>query len=202
MRSLYSLFLSHAWGTDSHGRSNHERVAQLRRRLSALGYNVWIDEDHLMLGDSIDDAMSDGIMSSDAICMCITRRYIEKINHARINNCKKEWNLSVQTGKRIIPLIMEREMLDPGNWPLGTWSMYMQNTFYMDGTSDDVNGVAQRLARLLRILGVPKRPAPPRLALPVPASPTASSTRSTRSTRLFRRGAPVTARGLHHIVRV
>ena len=46
----YHAFLSHDWGTDSEGRSNHERVIRICHALREAGLTIWLDEDE-MRGD-------------------------------------------------------------------------------------------------------------------------------------------------------
>jgi hypothetical protein len=102
--------------------------------------------------------MATGISGSDAVCVCVTRKYIEKINsQARNDNCAKEWNFAQAIGKKILPIIMEEEMLDIRAWPQGLMTMYLSNTFYVDCTSDDVKSNAKKLDAMLMLLGLKKR---------------------------------------------
>ena len=48
--SEYDAFLTHDWGDDELGRSNHARVAEVNRLLKAAGFVTWFDEDR-MQGD-------------------------------------------------------------------------------------------------------------------------------------------------------
>ena len=41
----YDAFLTHDWGDDELGRSNHARVAEVNRLLKAAGFVTWFDED-------------------------------------------------------------------------------------------------------------------------------------------------------------
>ena len=51
----YDAFLTHDWGDDELGRSNHARVAEVNRLLKAAGFVTWFDEDR-MQGDITKDA--------------------------------------------------------------------------------------------------------------------------------------------------
>ena len=86
-------FLSHDWGTDALGRSNHARVVAIKRRLAEeCGLDCWLDEEE-MEGD-INLAMTDGIDSSATVVVFITQRYAMKVAGKGPNgyddNCKKE----------------------------------------------------------------------------------------------------------------
>jgi hypothetical protein len=155
---LYNLFLSHSWDTDARGRSTHERVRLLQKELTRRGWSIWFDEEHLLMGCNIDSKMAVGIKDSDAVAVCITSRYIEKINsQVRADNCVKEWNFAIAVGKKIIPLIFEEELLDVRSWPPGIMTMYLANTFYVDCTSDDVPGHAKKISQMLHLLGLRPR---------------------------------------------
>jgi hypothetical protein len=130
----------------------------LKEKLTGFGWKLWFDEDQLLLGCNIDTKMATGIRNSDAVCVCITRNYVEKINaQARGDNCAKEWNFAQSLGKRILPLIMEEEMLDIKAWPPGIMTMYLGNTFYIDCSSDDLDDIATRLSTMMQLLGLTKR---------------------------------------------
>jgi hypothetical protein len=123
-----------------------------------MGWSVWFDEDQLLIGCNVDSEMARGITNSDAVCICISRRYVEKINAQNHgDNCAKEWNLAQAAGKKIIPLIMEKEMLDIKAWPPGIVSMYLANTFYIDCTSDDMRATSIKLNQMLDLLGLTRR---------------------------------------------
>lgn len=157
--SFHNLFLSHAWGTDLRGRNTHERVKLIKNELQNLGWKLWFDEEKLLLGCNVDTNMANGIKNSDAVCVCITRTYVEKINSQHSgDNCAKEWNFAQSIGKKILPLILEEEMLDVKAWPQGIMSMYLGNTFYIDCSGDNIKEISKRLSSMLNLLGLQKRP--------------------------------------------
>ena len=86
-----NLFMSHSWDSDAKGRPTHERVKLLKQELNKLGWKVWFDEEQLLVGCNIDVNMANGIKHSDAVCVCLTKTYIEKVN-SQNNNCSKEFN--------------------------------------------------------------------------------------------------------------
>ena len=153
--ALHNLFLSHAWAPDLRGRPTHARVAVLKDELRALGWSVWFDEDKLLVGDALDVQLAHGIRTSDAVCVCITRAYCEKVNAASSrDNVWKEWNYAVAIGKKMIPLVLEEDMRDVRAWPPGVMTMILGNTFYLDASGDDLRDVAVRLSAMLRLLGL------------------------------------------------
>ena len=156
--SLQNLFMSHAWAEDARGRSTHARANLLKDELARLGWKVWFDEDRLLVGEPLDAQLAAGISQSDAVCICITRRYCEKVNRGDArDNVFKEWNFCQAIGKKMIPLIFEEEMRDVKAWPPGIMTMVLGNTFYIDASGDDLKGVAQRLSQMLQLLGLRAR---------------------------------------------
>lgn len=159
--NLHNLFLSHSWANDVRGRSTHRRVAILKEELRKLGWSVWFDEDKLLVGDVLDVQLARGISSSDAVCICITKAYCEKVNSGNPHdNVWKEWNFCQAIGKKMIPLIFEEEMRDVKAWPPGIMTMILGNTFYLDASGDDLKDVAVRLSAMLRLLGLRPRSVP------------------------------------------
>lgn len=153
---LHNLFLSHSWSKDLRGRSTHDRARILRDELRKLGWKLWFDEDQLLLGCHIDSKMAEGIRNSDAICVVITRSYVEKVNSCE-GNCAKEWNFAQAINKKILPIIFEQEMLDIKAWPPGVMTMNLANTFYVDCSCDDLRACAKRLSAMLCLLGLQPR---------------------------------------------
>ena len=152
----YNLFMSHSWDADSIGRSTHDRVKYLKKQLQNLGWKIWFDEEQLFLGCNIDIEMSNGIQNSDAVCVCITKSYINKVNKQN-NNCAKEWNFAQMIGKKILPIIMEKDLLDIRSWPSGIMTMYLGNTFYIDCSGTDISDTAKKLSKMLQLLGLKKK---------------------------------------------
>lgn len=151
-----NLFMSHSWDNDLRGRCTHDRVRKIKQELDKKGWTIWFDEERLLIGNNIDVDMANGIRRSDAVCVCITRSYVEKIN-AQNNNCAREWNFAQSIGKKILPLIMEEEMLDVRSWPPGLMTMYLGNTFYIDCSSDNLPEIANKLSKMLELLGLTRK---------------------------------------------
>ena len=71
-------FITHDWGKDELGRDNHVRASLLNTRLQALGFSTWFDEDQLT-GD-INQQMARGIDHARVVVVCITKRYLSKVD--------------------------------------------------------------------------------------------------------------------------
>ena len=94
-------FLSHDWGTDALGRSNHRRVVAIKRRLAEeCGLQCWLDEEKMK--GNINLAMANGIDSSATVVVFITQTYVMKVAGKGPNglddNCKKEFPPRVERG--------------------------------------------------------------------------------------------------------
>jgi len=147
------LFLSHAWGTDDVGRDNHLRVRSIANALRLMGWCVWLDEDCIKAGDDIDSKMTSGILTSDAVCVCCTRKYLEKINtNAKSDNCVKEWKLLHHARMPVVPIVMEPFLLEPNSWPKGICTMYLLNRLFVDFSGDDLSEPCKTITCHLRKL--------------------------------------------------
>ena len=116
------VFLTHDWGKDELGRSNHDRVAVVNEALKELGYKTWFDSDR-MTGDILNQ-MATGIDNTKVILVFVTQRYAQKVGGSNEkDNCKLEFQYAARVkGKALmIPIIMEDRMKRPGEWigPIG-----------------------------------------------------------------------------------
>lgn len=150
------IFLSHCWQFDSTGRDNHTRARKLCRHLRNTGLTVWFDEDNLKCGN-IYSVMARGINDAEVMVVCITRKYIEKINNGlhnmrSIDNCACEWSCAIAHRKPIIAAIMEADMLDTTNWAAGPVSMHIGSNIYVDASGDDWNEITENIKALVRCI--------------------------------------------------
>ena len=144
-----NLFFSHDWGLNN---TNHIKVSNIVKNLKNKGYTCWLDEENMM--GNIDAAMADGIDNSEAIIICITNNYCNKINNTsrdmnKRDNCLKEWTYANARNKLLIPIIMEKDMLNINNWPMGIVSMYLGSLFYIDFTNDIIDSSINDFVKLL-----------------------------------------------------
>ena len=129
------IFLSHAWGKNEFGIDNHERCKQIYNKLISNGYSVWFD-DYEMIGN-IDKNIMKGINSCKVVLICLTEKYVNKINNAVIlnrpnDNCYKEWNYALFKNKIIIPIIMEDKMRNILLYNDGIIQMYLNSLMFID----------------------------------------------------------------------
>lgn len=122
-----------------------------------------------LLGGNIDAAMADGIENADIFVVFLTADYIQKVHTAlrsssTLDNCAKEWRCAVARNKRILPVVLEEELLQTAMWPPGAVTLHLAGTLYVDGT--DVLTLCDRIHTMLLAFGETPQSCPPR-ALPV-----------------------------------
>ena len=152
------LFLSHTWKYDNLNRNTHLRVKAIGNLLKKFGWTIWLDEDDMK--GNIDACMVNGIKNCDCVIVCLTTKYIDKINLASNNttirdNCFKEWTYANSINKPIIPVILE-EGVDTSEGK-GILDMYLGNMLYLD-LSEDINhqSITKLNEMLLRLNYKPK----------------------------------------------
>jgi hypothetical protein len=100
-------FLTHDWGQDEMGRSNHARVSRVSSSLKERGLIAWFDSDRL--SGNIVKQMCDGIDNSNCIIVFITKNYVEKVAGSNANdNCQLEFNYAFRrkSASRMIAVVM------------------------------------------------------------------------------------------------
>jgi len=150
------IFLSHAWGKNELGIDNHEKCKQLCNKLINNGYSVWFD-DYEMIGN-IDKNIMKGINSCKVVLICLTEKYVNKINDAVIlnkpnDNCYKEWNYALFKNKIIIPIIMEEKMKKIFLHNDGIIQMYLNALMFID-FSINIEDDYECLLRTLKNYGI------------------------------------------------
>ena len=148
------LFLSHDWGKDELGRSNHYRVSLINRGLQELGYQTWFDDE--CMEDHIGENMSEGIEQTKGVITFITRRYHDKVNSKNYkDNCKIEFDYAsrTKTTSKMVAVVMERGMCDTSNWT-GLVGSHLGGHMYVDMSGDVENKtyLSQQLKLLERRL--------------------------------------------------
>lgn len=116
----FDAFLTHDWRLDADGRDNHQRVCRIAEGLKAHGIKVWLDEHQMQ--DDINIAMCRGIERSRVVVMFVTKVYCNKVDGDNAqDNCKGEFTYIQQLRKPVIPVPMERGMLNTQAWtgPVG-----------------------------------------------------------------------------------
>ena len=82
-------------------------LVELKNRLRASGYRVWMDLEQI--GGSTLDAMAKAVENSSVVLVCVLERYKES------PNCRAEAKYAFQLRKEIIPLMMQRNYM-PDGW--------------------------------------------------------------------------------------
>ena len=148
------VFLSHDWGKDELGRSNHYRIGLINKGLKELGYQTWFDDE--CMEDHIGENMSQGIEQSKGVTAFITRRYHDKVNSKNYkDNCKIEFDYAsrTQTSSKMLAFVMEKSMLDTNSWK-GLVGSHLGGHMYVDMSGDLENKTyfSQQLKDLQRRL--------------------------------------------------
>ena len=120
------------------GRDNHARVSRLNTSLQSRHITTWFDTDKM--SGNIRDKMAEGISNTQTVIVCITERYLLKVNglDAR-DNCKFELDYAFMHlgSRKLIPVVMEPRMKNTGNWQSGVGKAMLSGILYVDMSSDD-----------------------------------------------------------------
>jgi hypothetical protein len=111
-------FLTHAWGRQSDNYENHRLVGKIYSELKTR-YNMkmWFDQDYIQ-GSIVDEIIA-GMSHTKCMIVFLTKQYEAKIIDEKEGKfCKLEFDhaLTEFGHDRLIPVIMEEEMLNPVNW--------------------------------------------------------------------------------------
>ena len=144
------LFISHTWAPDEEGRDTHLRASRLARAMRRRGWTTWFDGED-MRGD-VDESMVMGIEHADAIIVCLTCKFRDKIEAPgrQRSNVYKEWSYAHARQKLVVPIAFESAMLPALPLPPGVLTMHIGSSLVVDGTHDDVEVAAEALERELR----------------------------------------------------
>ncbi|KAK3601444.1 hypothetical protein CHS0354_033571 [Potamilus streckersoni] len=121
------IFLSYHWGYQN-------EVKLLNQHLQKAGYECWIDIGQMGGGDKLFEKIDRGIRGAKVIICCVTNKY------AQSPNCNREVNLSVNLGKPMIPLQMEKMEWPPKGSMGPIFSEYLFVRFFQrpgEETKDD-----------------------------------------------------------------
>lgn len=151
------LFFSHTWRADRLGRNTHQRVYNLVKMIREQGWTTWFDEEDM--GGNIDAAMAEGIDNADAVIVCLTEEYCNKVNETakdprKRDNCLKEWTYANARNKLMVPVVMEPCLLNTSEWPPGVVSLYLGSTLYIDASKQDLNDTVKSIIKFLSQVGL------------------------------------------------
>ena len=125
------VMISYQW-------DSQEVLVEVKNRLQASGYRVWMDLEQM--GGSTLEAMAKAVEDSSVVLICVSERYKES------PNCRSEAEYAYQLRKDIIPLMMQRKYRGDG-W-LG---MLVGTKLWFDFQSKHV--LEQGVTKLIRELG-------------------------------------------------
>ena len=89
------IFLSYQWGSQEH-------VKKLKEFLTVRGYDVWMDDNQLHVGNDLQARISEAILTRNIFIACITKRYVAS------PMCNREINLARNSNRYIIPLMFDQ----------------------------------------------------------------------------------------------
>ena len=125
------VMISYQW-------DSQEVLVEVKNRLQASGYRVWMDLEQM--GGSTLETMAKAVEDSSVVLICLSERYKES------PNCRSEAEYTYKLGKDIIPLMMQRNY-KPDGW-LG---MLLGTKFRIDFHSKHV--IEHGVTKLIKELG-------------------------------------------------
>ena len=125
------VMISYQW-------DSQEVLIEVKNRLQANGYRVWMDLEQM--GGSTLEAMAKAVENSSVVLVCVSQRYKES------PNCRSEAEYAYQLRKDIIPLMMQRKYKADG-W-LG---MLVGTKLWIDFQSKHV--IEEGVRKLIKELG-------------------------------------------------
>ena len=125
------VMISYQW-------DSQEVLVEVKNRLQASGYRVWMDLEQM--GGSTLETMAKAVENSSVVLVCVSERYKES------PNCRSEAEYTYKLGKDIIPLMMQRNY-KPDGW-LG---MLVGTKFWIDFHSK--HAVKPGVTKLIKELG-------------------------------------------------
>jgi hypothetical protein len=147
-------FLSHDWGLNE---DNHHVVKRIHDELLQLGIDTWLDDEE-MEGDT-SDCMIKGIDQCPIVLVFVTERYRDKTgpNSSMLDNCKCElrYGLKSKADGYVIPVVLERSMLNQRLWIHSQLAFNLGNSLYVNLTfpvgsieyNRSLNGLAEMIRR-------------------------------------------------------
>ncbi|XP_072048521.1 uncharacterized protein [Amphiura filiformis] len=124
------IMISYQW-------DSQERVKQIKDRLVAGGYRVWLDLDNMH--DDILECMALAVEKSDVILMCMTERYKNS------KNCRSEASYAYKRTTKVIPLLFQE-----GYMPDGWLGLLLGTKLYYKFYSDD--HINENIEQLLKAI--------------------------------------------------
>ena len=125
------VMISYQW-------ENQKVLIEVKNKLQALGYRVWMDIEQM--GGSTIEAMAKAVENASVVLICVSQKYKQS------PNCRSEAEYAFKLRKDIIPLKMQRDYR-PDGW-LG---FILGAKFWIDFSND--NKLSTSVEALLKELG-------------------------------------------------
>ncbi|XP_046377982.2 uncharacterized protein LOC124150105 [Haliotis rufescens] len=113
------VFISYQWG-------KQKQIQLLYKRLTEMGFTVWMDIYQMGGGDSLYDKIDKGVRGAKVVLSCVTSKY------SLSANCRREISLADALKKPIVPLLLEKMTWPPS----GPMSMVFTQLLYINFTKD------------------------------------------------------------------
>ena len=125
------VMISYQW-------DNQDVLIEVKKRLQASGYRVWMDLEQM--GGSTLEAMAKAVENSSVVLICLSQKYKES------PNCRSEAEYAYQLRKDVVPLMMQHKYKADG-W-LG---MLLGTKLWFDFRNKQ--GIEESMVKLVKELG-------------------------------------------------
>ncbi|XP_046377986.2 uncharacterized protein LOC124150107 [Haliotis rufescens] len=114
------IFISYQWG-------KQKQIQLMYKRLTEMGFTVWMDIYQMGGGDSLYDKIDKGVRGAKIVLTCVTSKY------SLSANCRREVSLADALKKPIVPLLLEKMTWPPS----GPMSMVFTQLLYINFGKDE-----------------------------------------------------------------
>ncbi|XP_046550241.1 protein tirA-like [Haliotis rubra] len=114
------VFISYQWG-------KQKQIQLMYKRLTEMGFTVWMDIYQMGGGDSLFDKIDRGVRGAKVVLSCVTSKY------SLSANCRREVSLADALKKPIVPLLLEKMTWPPS----GPMSMVFTQLLYINFGKDE-----------------------------------------------------------------
>ncbi|XP_071110008.1 uncharacterized protein [Haliotis cracherodii] len=114
------VFISYQWG-------KQKQIQLMYKRLTEMGFTVWMDIYQMGGGDSLYDKIDKGVRGAKIVLTCVTSKY------SLSANCRREVSLADALKKPIVPLLLEKMTWPPS----GPMSMVFTQLLYINFAKDE-----------------------------------------------------------------
>ena len=150
---LTDAFITHEWGEN---KASHFFAMKINDFLKAKGLVTWFDEEKLE--GNVQEKMTRGIDNAQAVLVCITPRYMQKVSGDNAgDNCKLEFGYASlrKTASKMLGAVVDPTVRDPTKWT-GPVGMVMGPQMYVDLSDpalfeEKMNEVYNRLLGIIKV---------------------------------------------------